>query len=296
MAISDTLAARIIEHVRTHDLSGDMLMLGRQRWVGARRNRSKRLLERTVKQHVARVTVDGLGNPDDGYSETFFHTIGFETVDSLDVSDFEGATITADLGAPVPPELHDRFDVIYDGGTCEHVFDLPMAFRNIDRMLKTGGVLIGQSPCNNWVNHGFYQLCPEVVFGFWRAAMGYQVLACNLQPLLPKHADHVVTTTDPAVTGKRPRLRGTLPNSPVILDYVVRKTQPTAGTATVKQTDYARRWDEADLDPNVPPASDAGRVTGSSPAPKAHPPRRMPPARALSRVTIGKRHRGNVVS
>ena len=88
-------------------------------------------------------------------------------MDSIDFSDFEDASIIQDLSAPLPKKLERKFDVIYDGGTCEHIFDLPTAYRNIDKMLKAGGVLIGHSPCNNWVNHSFYQINPEMVYGFW---------------------------------------------------------------------------------------------------------------------------------
>ena len=245
MAIPDTLAARIIEHVKTHDLSGHLLMLGRQRWLGGRRGPAKRMFENALKKYLPDLSEEDFANPADEYSETFFSRIGFETVDSLDMSDFEQASIIADLGGEIPEELHDRFDVIYDGGTCEHVFDLPTAYRNIDKMLKTGGVLIGHSPCNNWINHGFYQICPEMVYGFWQRSLGYEVLACNLQPLHPRFARQSTTTSNPLLTGKRPRLRGPLPNSRIIIDYAVRKTVPSEEKASVFQTDYSVRWSAA---------------------------------------------------
>ncbi len=155
MAIPDILAARIIEYVIQNDLSGDVAMLGRQRWIGKRRKRSAAMFEQTLETYLPGVLEEDLRNPDDEYSETFWSKLGFDQVDSIDVSDFEDASIVMDLGGAMRPELEARFDVIYDGGTCEHIFDLPTAYRNIHKMLKPGGVLIGHSPCNNWVNHGF---------------------------------------------------------------------------------------------------------------------------------------------
>jgi SAM-dependent methyltransferase len=146
----------------------------------------------------------------------------------------------------LPDTLVEKFDVIYDGGTCEHIFDLPTAYRNLNKMLKPGGVLIGHSPCNNWVNHAFYQISPEMVYGFWEKTLGYEVLRCNLQPFLPVYAYKVTTTTNPNVTGKRPRLSSTLPEGGIILDYAVRK--PAMGSRPadkVYQTDYVNRWDDA---------------------------------------------------
>ena len=68
------------------------------------------------------LTEADLVNAHDIYSETFFTKLGFESVDSIDFSPFENASIIQDLSAPLAPELENRFDVIYDGGTCEHIF------------------------------------------------------------------------------------------------------------------------------------------------------------------------------
>ena len=134
--------------------------------------------------------------------------------------------------------------MIYDGGTTEHVFDIATAWRNIDAMLKPGGVVIGHSPCNNWLNHGFFQISPEAVYGFWQGTLGYDVLDLKLQPLRPKLAHRTATTTNPHDTGARPRVKGKLPSgAPVILAYAVRKpVDRSRDGADVYQTDYMKRW------------------------------------------------------
>lgn len=246
MAIPDTLAARLIETVKENDLSGKFVMLGRQRWVGKRRKRSALLLEQVMEKHLPGVSDEDLANSDNEYAETFFEKLGFSSVDSMDFSDFENASIIQDLSGTLPKKLERKFDVIYDGGTCEHIFDLPTAYRNIHKMLKPGGVLIGHSPCNNWVNHSFYQINPEMVYGFWQATLGYDVLHCSLQPLMPMHAFKVVTTTNPNETGKRPRLSGPLADGGIILNYAVRKPKTaTKSGDKVYQTDYMNRWKDA---------------------------------------------------
>ncbi len=223
-------------------------MLGRQRWIGLRRGPSAAVLEEVLARHLPGVRADDLGDPETGYSERLFELLGFDTVDSLDFSDFEQASIVQDLSIALAPALEGRFDVIYDGGTCEHVFELPTAFRNIDRMLKPGGVLIGHSPCNGWPNHGFFQMTPELVFGFWEAAMGYEVLHCRLQPLAPRHGRLQIAMTNPNKTGLRPRFSRQVDDlGQVLLDYAVRKPllpgRSVAGSAY--QTDYALRWNKA---------------------------------------------------
>ncbi len=246
MAIPDTLAARLIETVKENDLGGAFVMLGRQRWVGKRRKRSAALFEEVIAKHLPDVDEADLANPDNEYAEQFFEKLGFSSVDSMDFSDFENASIIQDLSAKLPKKLEKKFDVIYDGGTCEHIFDLPTAYRNINKMLKPGGTLIGHSPCNNWVNHSFYQINPEMVYGFWEGTLGYEVLHCSLQPLMPMHARKVVTTTNPNVTGKRPRLSGALADGGIILNYAVRKPlKAVASGEKVYQTDYENRWQDA---------------------------------------------------
>lgn len=244
MAIPDTLAARLIETTKTHDLGGRFLMLGRQRWVGTRKGKAAQLLQDTIAAHLPGLSEADSQNADDPFAETFFERLGYDSVQSLDMSPFEGASIIQDLSAPLDPALIGQFDVIYDGGTCEHIFELPTAFRNVDRLLKEGGVLIGHSPCNNWINHAFYQINPEMVYGFWEKAMGYEVLQLILQPLLPNFSDRVVTTTNPNKTGVRPRLKGKLPNnSPIMMCYAVRKpTKQTEATGRAYQTDYVEKW------------------------------------------------------
>lgn len=247
MALPDTLLARLIEAVHEHRLDGDFIMLGRQRWVGSRKGKSAKLLKTTIESYMPGLSEKELKNPDDIYSETFFRKLGFDRVESMDVSAFEGASIIQDLTADLDPSLMERFDVVYDGGTCEHIFNLPKAYENIDKILKPGGVLIGHSPCNNWINHSFYQINPEMVYGYWEKAMGYKVLQLKLQPLLPNFSDRTARTTNPNVTGKRPRIIGELPkNSPIILDYVVRKPiGKVERDRSVYQTDYVEKWRSA---------------------------------------------------
>ncbi len=244
MALSDTLLARLIETVKENDLGGRFLMLGRQRWKGSRKGRSAQLLADTMEKYLPGLTEGDLNPPGTEFTEPFFERLGFDSVDSLDLSDFEGATVIQDLSGPLDPALEGAFDVIYDGGTCEHVFDLPQAYRNVDAMLKPGGVLIGHSPCNNWINHSFYQICPEMVYGFWQTTMGYELLHLTLQPLLPQFANRVVETTDPNQTGNRPKLKARLPNnSPIILNYAVRKpTVAQPAQAGVHQEKYKKMW------------------------------------------------------
>ena len=96
--------------------------------------------------------------------EPVFLSLGAKKVSSLDFSDYEGAQFVHDLNQPIGPELKERFDVVYDGGTLEHVFNFPVALKNCMEMVRPGGRLFFHQCANNWCGHGFYQFSPELFF------------------------------------------------------------------------------------------------------------------------------------
>ena len=64
------------------------------------------------------------------YAEEFLGMLGASETDSLDVSDFEGATVLHDLDLEIPERWHETFDCIIDGGLLEHVFSFPTAIQS----------------------------------------------------------------------------------------------------------------------------------------------------------------------
>ncbi len=99
-----------------------------------------------------------------------FAALGLGPVESVDVSDFEGCTHLLDLNvAELPPGLRERYSLVYDGGTLEHVFDTRAALRNIFGLLCTDGVVAHASPVNGWVEHGFYQFSPTFFVDYYHA-------------------------------------------------------------------------------------------------------------------------------
>jgi hypothetical protein len=110
----------------------------------------------------------------------FFAALGFSGAEGMDFSDYEGAEHIFDLNEPtLPTEFHRRYDLVWDGGTLEHVFHVPNALANIAKMLRPGGLVVHSSPCNNWVEHGFYQFSPTLMFDYYTAA-GYTALGSFL--------------------------------------------------------------------------------------------------------------------
>jgi hypothetical protein len=110
----------------------------------------------------------------------FFHNLGFKAISSLDISAYEGADIVEDLNNPdIAERIGKRYDLIYDSGTVEHIFDAPVALRTINRLTEVGGAVVHISPANGFMDHGFWQISPDLLISFYRSA-GFKVLTTSL--------------------------------------------------------------------------------------------------------------------
>lgn len=148
-----------------------------------------------------------------GYCEPLLRWLGCGRIESLDVNAYEGASILHDMNFPVPSQLHDKYDFIYDGGTIEHIFHMPQVCQNIIDMLKVGGVFLSVTCNNNFSGHGMYQFSPEFFFSAFSKKYGMQIIEMFLAenetavdtwvPLRPsaEHASLRNTTTIHTFTG-----------------------------------------------------------------------------------------------
>jgi hypothetical protein len=98
------------------------------------------------------------------YSENLFTNLFEEKwkyifVDSMDNSDYEGASIIHNLNNPF--NSSKKYQYIYDGGTIEHIFNIPQVIENIIDMLDINGLFVSITCNNNFSGHGIYQFSPE---------------------------------------------------------------------------------------------------------------------------------------
>jgi SAM-dependent methyltransferase len=109
------------------------------------------------------------------YADGLFEMLGAEKVVSIDASAYERASLLHDMNTPLPEEFAGQFDLVFDGGTLEHIFNVPCALRNCMELVRPGGHLVLHAPTNNWSGHGFYQFSPELFFRAFSAENGYKV-------------------------------------------------------------------------------------------------------------------------
>lgn len=239
MGVDIELFERLVELSTRFRPGGRTLMLGRHGFNVGDRIRHK--FEKVLSRYEVDTPLEEL-EQEDGYCETLMRGLGFGEMEALDFSNYEGAQIIHDLNNAVPTEFEQQFDFIFDGGTIEHVFNVPVALESVYRMLTVGGRFVSANGFNGWPGHGIYQFNPELVWTFWARNCGCVVHDCRGIHKRPRGGDYHVPFPDPAETGKRLRMKGKVPPGRVYLYYEVERTSERLPEGRVLQSDYETRW------------------------------------------------------
>ena len=220
---------------------GRMLTVGRQNFVVTQ----PQLQKLAAQFGFDAATFSGSEKPEAlAYVEPFLQRLGgAATVESIDVSSYEGATHVQDMNAPLPDYLKGQFDTILECGSLEHIFNFPTAIKNIMEALKPGGTLFIQTPANNYFGHGFYQFSPELFYRIFSAENGFEVRRMEaLEHFYPCHffATKTYAVTDPAAVQRRVQL---VNNRPVLLLIEARRVEvKPIFAAPPQQSDYVPLW------------------------------------------------------
>lgn len=118
------------------------------------------------------------------HARTLFEMMSISDYTDIDKFDDDSPLILHDLNLPVPAHLHDRFNLVLDSGTIEHIFDVSRVVENILVMCRTSGWVVHISPSSNFVDHGFYSLSPCFFFDVYRAN-GFDDFRCYLLQVDP---------------------------------------------------------------------------------------------------------------
>lgn len=257
---------------------GDTLWLGRQGFhIGPEQ---KPDAEAVLQRHGSHLSFDDIAGKTH-FCEALFTALGSSRISAMDISAFEGADVVHDLNTPVHAEYYNKYDTIFDGGTLEHVFNLPVALENVRKMLRVGGLFISVNAANNQLGHGFYQFSPELFWSYFRATAEFEVEQISLMPLAGM--PNAIPAPDPATTGRREEI-GSTP-FPTYLFVAARKTASRhAASSTPQQSDYAATW-KAHGESKAQPS---GCVTAQlpSPMPGTHPESNIPRLNMVSKRRI----------
>lgn len=169
------------------------------------------------------------------------------SVDHLDGSDYQGAAIIQDLNLPLSDMnlAHaGSYDLILDGGSLEHLFDVPQALRNYNALLREGGMIYITTNANNHYGHGFYQFSAELFYRAFSRENGFVVERCFLEehPLLAaeiSRSRRFFTVRDPKELGSRGQF---LSDRPVLIHCLARKIGTCEIPRSLIQSDYLAAW------------------------------------------------------
>jgi SAM-dependent methyltransferase len=183
-----------------------------------------------------------------------------DSVDEIDASSYEGATIIHDMNLPLPTIHHLQYDFVYDGGSSEHIFNIKQVFDNINALVKPGGCVATSVPANNQLGHGFYQFSPELYYRYYSTANGYEkttVLLCEHQLKVPRFW----FVRDPALLGTRIEIQN---SSQLYLLCMTRKKSHVISPVIPQQSDYFSAWNtESGLDEKIEIANACNSINSS---------------------------------
>jgi SAM-dependent methyltransferase len=193
------------------------------------------------------------------YADRFLKEFcGVTTLETIDCSTYEGATISHDMNTPIPDGLGGGFDVVIEGGSLEHIFNFSVAIRNVMQLVRLGGTVFLTMPANNLCGHGFYQFSPELLYrvfswenGFEATKVVFLEAAFPGVELTPIRRAYEVA--DPLSVGLRVGLRSARPMIMMMEARKTREVEPFA--ATPQQSDYVARWGRSK---DAPPSAAKG--------------------------------------
>ncbi len=175
---------------------------------------------------------------DHHYAEPLFELLGAREVHSFDFSDYEKATHTHDFNKPISDDFKNKYSLVIDGGSLEHIFNFPVAVQNCMEMVKVDGHFIGMTPSNNYLGHGFYQFSPELFYRILNDENGFEVQKMLMYE--NRYSRKWMSVKDPDVVKSRVVL---VNDKPVILQFIAKRNCiKTIFSKTPQQSDYQVEW------------------------------------------------------
>ncbi len=121
-----------------------------------------------------------------------FSRLGIEPT-FIDIHPSRGIEQVVDLNLELPAKMRGMFDLVLDGGTLEHCFNIGQAFVNVAQAVRDGGFIIHSNPMSCF-NHGFWNLSATTYCDFY-TQNGFEVL--DLLGMLGKVGHREVTPLPP---------------------------------------------------------------------------------------------------
>jgi hypothetical protein len=156
------------------------------------------------------------------------------------------------MNLPIPDHLRNKFSVVYDGGTLEHVFNVPQALKNCMEMTQVGGHFLQANIANNFMGHGFWQFSPELLFRVFSAKNGFEIETVLLHEVVSNGGWYLVA--DPDSVSERVQLCNSKPT--YILTIAKKVSDVTVFATSPLQSDYVIKWEATSIQKDVSEKAD----------------------------------------
>lgn len=179
MSFNPLMALLSAEAVRRLEANPTVVELGNQRF-----RPSNRVLREVVRRlagvegidHAALAALVALPERERlDRTADFYRALGFTRYVAIDVNEKFGS-VMMDLNKDLAADYgySERFSLVTNNGTGEHVFNQYMVFKNVHELCRPNGLMVHSVPFINWVNHGFYSFHPGL-YSDLAAANGYGI-------------------------------------------------------------------------------------------------------------------------
>jgi hypothetical protein len=224
----------------------DLLQLDRTVTLG----RQQLLLSQSDCDQLAKIPiVNRIEFPVDGFAEPLLKSLDARVVESIDASDYEGASIISDFNKPLEDQHYEKFTSFIDFGSIEHILDSRQVLLNINQILQTNGSVLISTPANGFLGHGFYQFSPEFFYSTFSPENGFSETIVILVD---------VNRSDNWYYVKRPTIlqdRNQTPNKKYYIFCFTRKVV-SIEHISAQQSDYANLlWMQKEYKHKPPPSS-----------------------------------------
>jgi SAM-dependent methyltransferase len=196
--------------------------------------------------------------PTSDFAEPLLKSLDANVVESIDASDYEGASIIADLNKPLGDRHYEKFTSFIDFGAMEHIFDAHQVLVNINKLLRPNGTAVILTPANGYLGHGFYQFSPEFFYSVFTPKNGFSQ---TVVILIDWHnSENWYYVKSPTALQERNQI----PNKTYQLLCFTRKIA-TIDSISVQQSDYENiLWTQEGYKYQINPSAPTNRSIKSS--------------------------------
>lgn len=111
-------------------------------------------------------------------------TLNIMEVTSYDIHPHEKANHICDFNKKIISKK--KYDFFFDGGSLQHIYNVPQALVNIINFTKINGIVLHSVVFNNFQGFGLYQFSPEIFFKIYSKKNGFK----NTQIYLATNSDN----------------------------------------------------------------------------------------------------------